>query len=120
MKVLMFQPRFAEVVRAGAKMQTIRPARKRPIKPGDELSLRRWIGRPYRSKQEIIASVRCEHCWPIRIGWTELLIANFRVTSKEQIAKRDGFENYGEMLTWFEQTYGLPFAGTLIRWMKPA
>jgi hypothetical protein len=52
MKVLMFQPRFAPLVEAGTKTQTIRPVRRRPIVVGDELSLRAWTGLPYRSPQQ--------------------------------------------------------------------
>lgn len=59
MKVLLFQPRFANLVAAGTKRQTIRPTRKIPIVRGDDLSLRQWQGLPYRSKQVELARGLC-------------------------------------------------------------
>lgn len=44
MKVYLFKLRFALLVEAGTKRQTIRPKRKHPTKVGDELSLRTWAG----------------------------------------------------------------------------
>lgn len=55
MRVLMFKEQFAEAVKSGTKLQTIRPPRKRPINVNDVLSLRKWTGRPYASKQQCLA-----------------------------------------------------------------
>ena len=103
----MFQPRFHDAVRSGEKTQTIRPPRKRPIKPGDYLSLRRWIDRPYRSKQKILRMAHCESCEPITID------AGF---NDNEMALADGFADAAEMREWFANTHGLPFSGELIRW----
>ena len=46
MRVIMFQPRFEEPILQGIKGSTIRG--KARCKEGDELSLRVWIGKPYR------------------------------------------------------------------------
>jgi hypothetical protein len=48
----MFQDRFADKVRDGRKLHTIRKTAR--CKVGDTLSLRRWSGTPYRSKQELL------------------------------------------------------------------
>ncbi len=52
--VRLFKPRFAKLVKAGKKLQTIRPLPNRIPRSGDTLSLRTWKGKPYRSKQRLI------------------------------------------------------------------
>ena len=120
----MFKDRFAPLVRSGQKLQTIRPIRKRPILTGDLLSLRRWTGKAYRSKQEELAVGRClAVCW-ITIGCPEdsypdgILIDGIRMDTAERaaIARADGFSCMTGMLDWFENEHGLPFAGIVIRW----
>ena len=37
----------------------------------------------------------------------------------EDWARMDGFASWPEMRDWFDQTHGLPFTGTLIRWLVP-
>ena len=49
--VKMFKPRFAELIRSGAKRQTIRPTPKVLPEAGDIIDCRQWSGLPYRSKQ---------------------------------------------------------------------
>jgi hypothetical protein len=107
MRVFLFQDRFAELVRAGTKRQTIR-ARAR-CKPGDELSLRRWTGKPYRSKQEILRSG--ERCNAV-LG---VLIEEDTIPDND-FAQADGFKDWGELLDWFRKTHGLPFEGECVRW----
>lgn len=61
MIVLMCQDQFVPKILDGSKLTTIRRIRKRGNpKPGDILSLRRWTGKPYRSKQEEIKIVKCK------------------------------------------------------------
>jgi hypothetical protein len=63
MIVYMFQDRFSELVRDGSKRQTIRKGLPR-CKPGDTMSLRRWTGKPYRSKQEELRVAVCTETVP--------------------------------------------------------
>lgn len=118
MIVLTFQPRFAPLVRACTKTQTIRPQRKRPIRVGDWLSLRRWTGLPYRSKQEELRRSHCTYIGSVRMGTVALGIDGHSLDQmdKDAFARRDGFTHHDEMVAWFESTHGLPFEGTLIRW----
>lgn len=107
MAVIMFQPQFHKAVESGEKRQTIRPPRKRPIKAGQELSLRAWTGKPYRSAQREIKKAVCQSIEPIRIDET---------FSDDDEARRDGFSDAEEMREWFRSTHGLPFSGDRIRW----
>lgn len=132
MKVLMFKPQFAPLVKAGTKRQTIRPKRKHPIKPDDELSLREWTGKPYRSKQQILRDgVICKNVKDVQIVprstpdgmFVSCFVAGERMESLlggsgswDRFAEADGFKNAAEMLDWFRSTHGLPFNGDLIQW----
>lgn len=119
MIVLTFQPRFVPLVTAGAKTQTIRQQRKRPIRVGDWLSLRRWTGLPYRSKQEELrARTRCTYIGIVRMGTFAISVDNHALDQmdKDAFARRDGFAHHGDMVAWFQNEHGLPFEGTLIRW----
>jgi hypothetical protein len=113
MRVIMFQNRFAELVRAGFKKQTIRETAN--CKAGDELSLRRWTGRPYCSKTEILRTVTCVGVQPVRV--TQFCVAvDGYLADADEFARADGFQYFRDMASWFEQTYGLPFNGFLINW----
>jgi hypothetical protein len=109
----------------GTKDRTIRAERKRPIKVGDSLSLRRWTGRPYMSKQEVlieavcieIAKVLLEPCGDrlhIRLNgdWIH------EHSAVDAFAGADGFRSGTDMRAWFQSVHGLPFTGTMIRWKK--
>lgn len=119
MKVLMFQPRFAALVRSGAKRTTIRPFRKIPIKVGDDLSLREWTDKPYRSKQITIRTAICRDI-PIILIFRSGMVAidGWAMTTSQSrhIARRDGFDSTQQMVNWFQETHGLPFSGVLIKW----
>lgn len=121
MTVIMFQPRFAELVKSGEKMQTIRRMRKRPVKVGDSLSLRKWAGTPRRSghvtlRERICKSVDTIYLQPA--GRCQVLRNGIGLSERqgEVLALRDGFESVAEMLDWFDKTHGLPFEGVLITW----
>ena len=124
MHVFMFEDRFVPLIEAGEKRHTIRARRKRPVRTGDFLSLRRWVGKPYRSPQEIIAHV-------VALGSQDVLISgpsadpeieiDGKVLSQrelEHFARQDGFETPSEMAAWHERVNGLPFNGQLTRWER--
>jgi hypothetical protein len=123
MRVILFQPWGAELVRAGTKRQTIRKTAR--CKPGDMLSLRRWTGAPYRSKQEVIREEMCTDVTPIRIDPDRVTLYDdplsddprtLGIGEARDIAIADGFTGLNEMLAWFENTHGLPFYGYVIKW----
>ena len=116
MRVILFQPQFAELVRAGTKTQTIR--RTARCKPGDTLSLRRWTGKPYRSKQQTLCVATCANVHTVLIQPDRIDIDGVPISQngEDALARADGFRNVGEMLHWFGTTHGFPFKGEIIEW----
>ena len=129
--VRMFKPRFAQAVREGRKLQTVRPWPKRVMdypKVGDVIDCRMWTGKAYATPQlKLTVGVICEaeaiavdaergigfldvneHGGP---RWVWLM-----PDRAEAFARADGFESLAEMLAWFEEAHGLPFDGVLIKW----
>ncbi|MGR9108748.1 MAG: hypothetical protein ACU843_17665 [Gammaproteobacteria bacterium] len=71
------------------------------------MSLRAWTGKPYRSKQRELRKAQCIEVRPLVID---------QDFSDDRMARADGFIDAADMKEWFEETHGLPFTGTLIRW----
>jgi len=124
MRVLTFQPRFHDAIRRGTKRSTIRA--KARCKPGDVLSLRRWLDKPYRSKQEELLKVTCTGVRGIVI-WeyygklearTDYRYYPFSRDELALFATSEGFTDAADMQKWFDDNHGLkqPFVGELITW----
>lgn len=120
-----FQPRFAELVKRGEKLQTIRSIGNYTPKVGDKILLRAWTGKPRRSSQAILGegiiiavdSVQLKCLDGISIS----CIIDGVALSREEFAAMamlDGFSCVTDMIRWFESTHGLPFEGILIKWRK--
>lgn len=119
MPVLMFQPWKARKVESGESRQTVRPERKNPILPGDDLSLREWTGKPYRSKQKVLREEICHSTRPVEIDVGAALYIGGNLCSEAMrnlFAREDGFDDYNAMLAWFEKNHSLPFTGVCIKW----
>ena len=113
--VRMFKPQFADKVASGRKIQTVRPTPARMPKPGDTISLRKWEGAPYRSKQVVLRNSIINAVSSVEIGHGGVYIEGRGMWS-DGFAKADGFKDFPEMLRWFEEQHGLPFKGILIEW----
>jgi hypothetical protein len=119
MKVLLFEPRFWGPVASGDKVHSIRRTRKRPINPGDSLSLRGWEGKPYRSCQRVLCEEMClavRECWIDKSG---IVIDGHRFSEPDELdafAVSDGFDNWDQMKTYRDFFYRLTFSGDLIQW----
>jgi hypothetical protein len=119
MKVLLFEPRFVEAVSTGHKLHSIRRTRKRPICPGDLLSLRTWEGTAYRSRQLVICEEPCiavRDCWIDQQG---IVIDGHRFSEPEELdafAVSDGFTDWDQMRAYRDFHYELPFSGDFIQW----
>jgi hypothetical protein len=136
--VIMFQPRFAPLVESGAKLQTIRPWRKRQIKAGDIVDLRTWSGLPYRSKQRKLCEAMVAMVLPVsiyiqiepgryetralRLGYGG---AEMDEATLSRFSHADGFTSTADFFGFFERTYGkknsrggvaLHFHGQVIIW----
>jgi hypothetical protein len=119
----MFKPQFAPLVEQGTKLQTMRPTPKRMPQPGDQISLRAWTGKPYRSKQRELRSatitrvstVRIEHD---RIAINDVPFGNWNLGAEwmRDFARADGFDSWESLAAWFDHEHGLPFDGVLIQW----
>jgi hypothetical protein len=118
MRILIFTPEFEAAIRAGVKNMTIRPVPRRPLQAGDDLSLRAWSGRPYRSKQRVLGDVPCVAVLPVRLARDDVTLAGRALRHIEvmRFAWNDGFWSVGGMLDWFDALHGLPFAGVAICW----
>lgn len=117
--VRMFQPRFAPMVEAGTKLQTIRPWPKRCPAIGQRISLRAWTGKPYRSKQRVLAEGSVTDFKVVAIYPEDVVLDGVPVFDPDGFARADGFRDMADMLAWFAETHGLPFHGVMICW-KPA
>ena len=122
MRIRMFQPQFAPLVRSGAKRQTVRATPKRMPRPGDRESWRRWTGLPYRSKTKELAKVQLTGVWKIKISAKDIKFkmpgewrSEKSVYVLNEFAKTDGFKNFRSMLIWFRLVHGLPFTGICIQ-----
>lgn len=119
MRVIMFQKRFAQAIKDGTKLHTVRRLGSLHTRPGHPLSLRYWSGLPYRSKQVEIRPVRCFFVAEIEITRLEGIMFNGqRLTTDERdaLAIGDGFRDRTEMRRWFAENHKLPFTGDFIAW----
>ena len=113
--VKMFKPEFADLVRTGKKLQTIRPTPKRMPEVGDMVSLRRWADKPYRSKHVILGTRRIAEVSMVEITENGIVVNSYAEPG-DDIARADGFDDFFEMREWFEREHGLPFEGIMLRW----
>ena len=120
MIVKMFDARFAPLVKAGTKKQTVRPLPKEMPQAGDAISLRMWEKSPDGmnqvilrtstvSKVEFIDIAQTGWCWVSDLSLKYLSVA-------DAFAQADGFTNWAEMRDWIKETYGFPFSGIVIHW----
>lgn len=123
--LILFQNRFADLVRTRKKQQTIRKKRLLPITVGDPLVLRMWSGLPRRSRQITLLTAVCRSVQPIYISSRVYTPDHYGVRldgeflprrRAEALARADGFESVEDMCEWFIKTHGLPFEGVLITW----
>lgn len=122
-----FQKRFVPFILSGEKTHTIRADRANPDKPGNKLYLYTGLRTKGAKRLAVVYCVKVEQ---IRI-WrepVELLegcgdATPFAVSidgvvldysEKEQLARRDGFSSFAEMMTFWDGR--LPFRGHIIHW----
>lgn len=123
MPALNFQKQFAQSVENGEKRQTIRATWKdgrQPAKRGDQLAL--YTGMRTKGCRKLM-DVECVEVSPVflcRAGQSPAIYVDGKpMVGPDDFARRDGFESIDAMLTFFEETHGLPFQGWLIEWSYP-
>jgi len=125
--IYLFKPEFCDDVQSGKKTQTIRLPRKRKPRPGDLISLRKWEGTPYKSKQVRLAIGQALNLSKIEILACPAVVngrrADVYINGNHQsdmqlgdLAKLDGFDCTSDMIDFFADGYGLPFVGELLKW----
>ena len=101
---------------SGEKRQTIGGDRKIPIKKGDKLYL--WWKQRTRDREKLGDTI-CLRVAPITIDRDRATMPNVVVTDPQLLDKfaiADGFENWQQLIEFFDKTHGLPFTGNLIEW----
>jgi hypothetical protein len=112
MRVILCQWRFEQPIQLGIKRSTIR--RNARCVPGQTLSLRRWQGKPYRSKQILLKEVECTAVTPISLGLNDrgdfYVIRNgcsLTTSQVEALAKLEGFDSAADLSDWFRHNHQL-------------
>ena len=107
---------FKDKILSGAKRHTIRAPRKNPIKVGDKLYMW-WKSRSPKEKEKLGEST-CINVVPVKIEKKFALCPDLSVRyhSLDEFAQADGFNNWQELIDFFERIHGLPFTGVLIEW----
>lgn len=107
----LFNPRLS-VDRFGPKHHTIRAGSR--WKAGDKFSPRVWSGKPYNSKQIIIApDIEIKKVWNFEIKNGQLLLGGYAIYQYADVAENDGLSGE-DFLAWFR--FPKPFTGQIICW----
>lgn len=111
-----FKPGFAEPIRSGWKVQTIR--RSKRCQTGDMMQL--FTGLRTRQCQRI-ANVSCILSDYVHLERGGISFGNkARHPDVDDFARWDGFRDYDDMLSWFRNEYGTAdFIGYVHRWNVP-
>ena len=104
---------------SGAKRQTIRSVRKRAIVAGDKLFLY-WKQQSPKDCEKL-GETYCTKAIPVRIEKAKAVltypeVCNYEIVHLDKFAQDDGFDNWQQLVGYFEKNYGLPFEGVLIQW----
>lgn len=119
-----FQKRFVPKILSGEKQHTIRATRAKPDKPGNTLHL--YTGLRQKGAR-LLMRVPCVKVEEIEIKHGAFFDTNHAavaidgveldVNEREALARRDGFENFEQMIMFWDGR--LPFKGQIIHWRKP-
>lgn len=116
-----FKARFAPLVASGKKTQTIRAPRSKKsphAHPGDVLQLYTGM-RTKGARKLVLPDPVCILSKSIAIYPNSLFIPGMPQPDLHEFAKADGFENFGELVEFIDDLYGLPFMGRLVAWSHP-
>jgi hypothetical protein len=114
--IRMFKPRFASLVEAGKKRQTIRSTPARMPQAGDLFEGRAWTGRPYGSPQRLLIAAPILAVAEIKITCDTCLIDQVELAPEhlDEFARADGFTGWADLIAYFEAD--MPFVGKVIFW----
>lgn len=121
--LLGFKRRFASLVESGAKTHTIRGVSSREWRPG--VTCHCYVD-PRQKTMRLLGAWPCVRVEEITIegGWEALsgeFFGDVKINGssllsdeREQLSKRDGFENFADMAEFWRGR--LPFKGQIIHW----
>jgi hypothetical protein len=129
MPALNFKARFAADVESGKKRQTIRPIGKRKYHPGDQLYL--YTEQRTKKSRKLGEAV----CLGVKEIKFDTILPHYELIIREKaspsvwvqlsntelgrLARKDGFRDWIEMATWFDNKYNfdnLPLNMQIIKW----
>jgi hypothetical protein len=123
-----FQARFVPFILAESKTHTIRAMRVYPDKPGNILHLYTGL-RTKKAKllmrvpcvkvETIDIQFRVDSGYHEHVEWPSIKVDDEELSAdeREQLARRDGFQNFAEMMEfWRAPKNRLPFRGHIIHW----
>lgn len=122
-----FKKQFVPFIKSGEKKHTIRVIRKNPDKPGNTLYLYTGLRT---KKAKLLKRVECVKVEEIVISCSPAILpgetdqffvaidgTGLGADEREQLARRDGFSNFSEMMKfWTTPKNRLPFTGHIIHW----
>lgn len=117
-----FNPRFASLVQAGTKKQTIRPgelnAAKRAMDKGGYLEGFAWSAAPYRAKTRVVVLAPITHVLPVKVSERKVEVDGQSLNDSEvvDLAIEDGFINADDFFQWFTPPKRPAFSGYMIMW----
>lgn len=117
MPLLGFKKQFAPLVEAGTKRQTIRAKRFDGKNPHQGETLYLYTG--LRTKEcRKLGEPLCKSVEEITIESHGINVAGSWLdhADVEELARKDGFDSFEQLLAFFEKEHGLPFDGLLIKW----
>jgi len=110
---------FIDKILSRRKKQTIRKTNR--FEPGDRLQI--YTG--MRTKEcRKLGEATCTDVTPITLDGNHIILGpddDYTILSppnREEFARADGFEDFAAMRRFFENTYGYPFRGYLIKWTE--
>lgn len=119
--ILGFNRRFVPAVADGRKPHTIRAGHR--WKPGMTIQfymdVRQLTMRKFRADAvvQVVQDFELELLAPARRQWVPHVDGRpLTPLEAQELAVRDGFGDYRELLDWFRKVHGLPFYGQLIGW----
>ena len=107
---------FKDKILDGSKRHTIRAPRKIPIKVGDKLYLW-WKQRS--PEREKLGEATCNKISDVLINIDGVNVEDKIIINEiglDNFAIADGFDNWQQLIKFFDDAHGLPFEGVLIEW----
>jgi len=112
-----FQPRFVELVLAGAKKQTIRAHRRDGREPKVGQTFIGYTGLRTKACRRLCVGTICEVVSiEISPAGINLNGRQLELDAANRLAFLDGFQHANEMVGWFIEHHGRHFVGHVIRW----